>query len=189
MTATRGADTRRMVVQTVLTAALLFAAIASLGAAFRPQIELLATWLVTRSGYAGMFLGSFLSDVCMFPIPPQFYMLVAVAAGAPQLPSIASCCAGSVLAAWLAYPIAGRLARVPWLLRRLEATRPRVDPLFERWGYWAVAVGAMSPVPFSWLCYLAGLYRVPFRYYGVFVLFRIPRLLVFYAVIRAGWLR
>ena len=48
-------------------------------------------------------------------------------------------------------------------------------------------MGSISPVPFSLLCNLSGLYRVPFRIFLVLSLFRIPRLLVFYALIRLGW--
>ena len=74
-----------------------------------------------------------------------------------------------------------------FVARRIEAARPTIDPLFAKYGYYAVAIGAMSPIPFSLLCYVAGLYKVPYRIYALLVLMRVPRLLVFYALIRLGW--
>jgi uncharacterized membrane protein YdjX (TVP38/TMEM64 family) len=103
------------------------------------------------------------------------------------LPFAIVVCLSSVVAANVAYKVAGALAHVPFVRRRIEASRPKIDPLFAKYGYYAVAIGAMSPIPFSLLCYVAGLYRVPYRIYAVLVLMRIPRLLVFYALIRLGW--
>ncbi len=181
------AGTLKLVAQTVIPLVVVFGAV-SLGAAlFRPELRAFGTAFVARFGYAGMAFGAFISDAFNFPIPPQFYLLTAVTAGAPQVPSVIVVCLSSVVAANVAYKVAGALAHVPFVRRRIEASRPKIDPLFAKYGYYAVAIGAMSPIPFSLLCYVAGLYRVPYRIYAVLVLMRIPRLLVFYALIRLGW--
>lgn len=185
--ATSTRETVKLVAQTVVPLAVVFLAVSLAAAGFRPELSALGTAFVTRFGYPGMALGAFVSDAFNFPIPPQFYLLTAVAAGAPQVPSVVVVCVSSVIAANVAYAVAGYLARIPFVRRRIEASRPRIDPLFARYGYYAVAIGAMSPIPFSLLCYVAGLYRVPYRIYAVLVLMRIPRLLVFYALIRLGW--
>jgi membrane protein YqaA with SNARE-associated domain len=96
-------------------------------------------------------------------------------------------CAASMLAGYVGYRLAGRLARVRLLARRIEASRAKVDRLIERYGYWAIVLGGITPIPFSVLCYLSGIYRIPLKYLGVLILTRIPRLLVFYVLIRAGW--
>ena len=114
-------------------------------------------------------------------------MLTAVTAGAPQLPSVTVICVSSVLAANVAYRIATSIARIPFMHNRIERSRVKIDPLFAKYGYYAVAIGAILPIPFSLLCYLAGLYRVPYRVYAVLVLLRVPRLLAFYLLIRLGW--
>lgn len=173
--------------QVVVPLVAVFAGVSVGAALFRPELRALGEAFVRRFGYGGMALGAFLSDAFMFPIPPQFYMLTSVAAGAPQGPSVAVICLSSVIAANVAYHVAGSLARVPLVRHRIERSRGLIDPLFARYGYYAVAVGAVLPVPFSLLCYLAGLYRVPYRLYAVLVLLRVPRLLVFYALIRLGW--
>ena len=177
----------RLLLQIFLPLVGVLAFVMVVGALFREELHALGVLFVSRFGYAGMAAGTFLSDAFMFPVPPQFYMLTSVAAGAPQLASITVICATSVLAANVAYHVAGRMARVPYFAARIAASRGLVDPLFARWGYYAVAVGAVLPVPFSLLCYVAGLYRIPYRLYVVLVLLRVPRLLAFYVLIRAGW--
>jgi membrane protein YqaA with SNARE-associated domain len=134
-----------------------------------------------------MAFGSFVSDAFMFPVPPQFYMLTAVAAGAPQVQSITVVCVTSVVASNVAYLLAGRIAHVRFFRERIARTRPQFDPLFARYGVRAMILGAVLPIPYSLLCYLAGLYRIPYRIYALLVLARVPRLLVFYFLIRAGW--
>ena len=182
-----GLETAKLVGQVVLPLVAVFAFV-SLGAAwFRPELKALGIAFVSRFGYAGMAVGAFVSDAFMFPIPPQFYMLTAVAAGAPQVASVTVVCLSSVVAANVAYWVAGQVARIPFMGRRIERSRAKIDPLFARYGYYAVAVGALLPIPFSLLCYLAGLYRVPYRIYAVLVLLRVPRLLAFYVLIRLGW--
>lgn len=180
-------ETVRLVAQVVGPLLVVFLGVGLAAALYRPQLRALGEAFVHRFGYPGMALGAFCADAFNFPIPPQFYMLTAVAGGAPQVPSVAVVCLASVLAANVAYKIAGSLARIPLVARRIEASRPRIDPLFAKYGYYAVAIGAMSPIPFSLLCYVAGLYRVPYRIYAVLVLMRVPRLLLFYALIRLGW--
>jgi membrane protein YqaA with SNARE-associated domain len=165
-----------------------FVALVSAAAYFaRAELDALGRTFVQHFGVAGMFLGTFLADAFSFPIPPQFYMLTAISAGQSQLAAMVAICAASMIAGCVGYRLAGRLARVRLLARRIEASRVKFDRLLERYGYWAIILGSITPIPFSVLCYLSGLYRIPARYFAVLILTRVPRLLVFYALIRAGW--
>jgi membrane protein YqaA with SNARE-associated domain len=153
----------------------------------RDELDALGRGFVQRFGVAGMFVGTYLADAFSFPIPPQFYMLTAITSGGSQTAPLIAISAASLLAGCTGYRLASRLARLRLFAARIERTRPKIDRLFERYGYWAIAIGSISPIPFSMLCYLSGLYRVPPRYFLTMVLFRVPRLLLFYALIRAGW--
>jgi membrane protein YqaA with SNARE-associated domain len=118
------------------------------------------------------------------PIPPQVYMLASIAGGASPVGTITVVCVSSLLAGAVGYRLAGRLSELPFLRGRIAAARPRLDPLFARYGVWAVAIGTVTPMPYSVLCYLAGLYRLPPRLFGLLLLFRIPRIVFFYVLIR-----
>ena len=45
----------------------------------------------------------------------------------------------------------------------------------------------LVPVPFSVSCYVAGSYRIGPRLFGLYLALRIPRLLLFYLLVRLGW--
>ncbi|MGK4002808.1 VTT domain-containing protein [Sorangium sp. So ce1036] len=171
----------------MLSLGALFGAIALAAHVARDPLDALGRAFVERFGLAGMFLGTYLADAFSFPIPPQFYMLTAISSGGPQVAPMVVISVASLLAGSTGYLLAGHLARFRILAARLERTRPRIDRLFARYGYWAIAIGSLTPVPFSMLCYLSGLYRIPPRYFVTLVLFRVPRLILFYALIRLGW--
>lgn len=154
---------------------------------FREPLRALGETFVHRFGLPGIFLGTFVADAFTFPIPPQFYLLTVITSGrAPAAPVLAVLLA-SVLAGLTGYLLAGRLAGVGAFRRLLERTRERVEGIFRRWGPWAILIAGLSPLPFSGLCYAAGFYRMSPRLFALFLALRVPRLLVYYAALRAGW--
>jgi membrane protein YqaA with SNARE-associated domain len=177
----------RTTAQLALSFGALFAGVALAAHLAHDELYALGNAFVQRFGLAGMFAGVYLADAFSFPVPPQFYMLTAIAGGGSQVAPMATVCAASLLAGYTGYHLAGRIARVRFFAARIEKVRPRVDRLFARYGAWALAIGSLTPVPFSMLCYLAGLYRLPMRHLALLLLFRVPRLFVFYALIRLGW--
>ena len=177
----------RLLLQTALGVVAILGLVMALAYFFRAPLETIGLDFVRRFGLAGMFVGTFLADAFSFPVPPQFYLLTAVTSKGPQAPAIATVCIASLLAGNTGYHLATRLSSVGLFRRFVARSRGRIDPLFQRYGYWAVAIGSVTPIPFSMLCYLAGLYRMPYRLFAVLALFRVPRILFFYVLIRAGW--
>lgn len=180
-------DLARMLVQLALAMGALVALIALAGYLFRDSLNALGRAFVEHLGLPGMFVGVFLADAFSFPIPPQFYMLTAITSGMSQVAAMVTISVASLLAGFTGYTLAGRIARVRLFARRIEASKARVDHLFKRYGIWGIAVGSLTPIPFSVLCYLSGLYRIPRHLLIPLLLFRIPRLVLFYAIIRLGW--
>jgi membrane protein YqaA with SNARE-associated domain len=180
-------EAARLGLRLLLGLLVVFGAVAGLARVFRGPLQAIGTAFVDRFGLLGMFVGSFVSDAFTVPIPPQFYLLTAVTSGRPQLPAIVVCCTASVLGGALGYRLATPLSRLGFFRRLLDRTRPHVDRLFARWGRWSAVVAGFSPLPFSGLCYTAGLYRMPLPLFAVFLGLRVPRILIIYAAIRAGW--
>jgi membrane protein YqaA with SNARE-associated domain len=184
----RGGVGWRFALQSLVAVVALLALVSTLARLFKPELQTLGEGFLERFGALGLSLGTFLADAFHFPIPPQFYMLASISGGWSPLESLAAIAAGSMMGGVISHLIGRHLLwRVRFLRRVVDRSRARVDWLFARYGYWAVAVGSVSPVPFSLLCNLSGLYRVPFRIFLVLSLFRIPRLLIFYTLIRLGW--
>ncbi len=124
----------RLALRFALGAAGLLGAVVALSRLLGPTLEPFAAAFVARWGYPGMALGTFVSDLTTFPVPPQFYMLTAVSAGAPWPRAFASIAAGSLLGGAGAWRLGGRIARVRWIGARVEATRPWVERLRGRYG-------------------------------------------------------
>lgn len=154
---------------------------------FREPLERIGRAFVDRFGYAGMTIGTFIADGFHFPIPPQFYMLLAVTSGVSLLAAFSAITLGSLAGGLAGYKVSTRLAHVEWVARRLEPSRAQAQQLFDRYGYLAAVLATFLPIPYSVLCYLSGLNGLPHRVFVVLSICRIPRLVFFFFVIRLGW--
>jgi membrane protein YqaA with SNARE-associated domain len=178
----------RLVLQTLIAIFVMLGFVSALAHLLRPELETLGRAFLEQFGALGLSLGTLLADGLHFPIPPQFYMLASITAGWSPVTSVAAITAGSLVGGVISHLIGRHLLwRIRFLQRIVDRSRKRFDWLFARYGVWAVAVGSISPVPFSLLCNLSGLYKVPFRHFLVLSLFRIPRVVLFYVLIRFGW--
>jgi membrane protein YqaA with SNARE-associated domain len=160
---------------------------ALLAAHFRPQAEGVARAFVNTFGVAGMALGTFLADGLHFPIPPQFYMLLAIASGASPVLSFLAISVASVLAGGLGYRLCSWVSGWQWLERRTSKHRELLLRAFERYGYRAALLAMLLPIPYSLLCYLAGLGRLPRTFVLLLSAYRVPKLLFFYLLVHWGW--
>jgi membrane protein YqaA with SNARE-associated domain len=152
----------------------------------KPQLQGLASEFYERFGVWGAALGTWLADGLNSPIPPQAYMLLAEAHGASRevFPAIV---AGSLLGGITGYLIAPLLMRFGWVRALIERTKPKVRSLCDRRWILSGCLLSVSPIPFSWLCYSASLYRVPLRTLALLCLMRVPKLLVYQLLISWGW--
>ena len=153
----------------------------------RPSAEAAAHAFVERFGVTGMAVGTLLADGLYFPVPPQFYMLLAIASRTPVSQAFPAIAAGSVLAGLVGYAIAKRLSRMRCISQKTTRLRKVLAAAFERRGYGAALLLTFLPIPFSVLCYLAGLNRMPHKFLGLLAFFRIPKLAVFYFLLHLGW--
>jgi membrane protein YqaA with SNARE-associated domain len=123
----------------------------------------------------------FVSDSITSPLPPDVLLvIVAKTALAEHWLSV-------VGAMGLVSTLAGNLG---WLIGHgasrtiardsLRRLREKHEQRVHRYGSWAVALGALTPVPFSITCITAGALHVPFRSFWPMTLLRIPRFYIFY---------
>jgi membrane protein YqaA with SNARE-associated domain len=167
--------------------AVLFGGMIALANVFRAPLETLGRAFVATFGYGGMLLGTFIADGFHFPIPPQFYMLMAVSSGVSELAAFVAITIGSLLGGYAGYRVSGRLARFAFVARRIEGARQLAGRAFARFGYRSAVIASMLPIAYSVLCYLAGVHGLPPRVFAVLSLCRIPRLMLFFYLVRLGW--
>jgi membrane protein YqaA with SNARE-associated domain len=167
--------------------AVLFGVMIGLANLFRAPLETLGHAFVKSFGYGGMAFGTFIADGFHFPIPPQFYMLMAVSSGVSELAAFAAITLGSLLGGYAGYRVAGRLAGFEFVARRIEGAKKLAGRAFARFGYRSAVIASMLPIAYSVLCYLAGMHGLPPRVFAVLSLCRIPRLMLFFYLVRLGW--
>lgn len=177
-----------LALRSVLGVGLLFGAVAVLASFWRHELEALGRGFVDRFGLLGMSLGTLLADGLHFPVPPQFYMLMAIISGGSQVAALVAISIGSMLGGATGFTLSRYAGRLPRVERWLERSSRGAHGLFERYGYRAVVLVSVLPVAYSMLCYLAGLHRLPRRVFVMLSVLRIPRLLLFYYLIRLGWM-
>jgi len=180
--------TRQVLLRGLLGTAGFLAVVVLLVRQFRPQLESLGHGFVDHFGLAGMALGTFLADGFHCPIPPQFYMLLAVGSGTSDLAAFSVIAVGSLLGGLSGYTVARRLSRFPRLWRWLMRVGGRFQKQLEgRNAYRSALIASVTPVAFSVQCHLSGLYRLPLRAFVVILALRIPKLVLFYYLVKIGW--
>lgn len=166
---------------------LLMVAVMGVSLLFRPEAVRFGEWFVGRFGRPGMAFGTFLAEAVHFPVPAQFYMWVAIVGGGSQAAAMAWIAVGSVLGGATAYFLLRSLAGTRLAQRVFARGRGSIERILARHGALALVISSLTPVPFSTLCCVLGFYRMPVRLLGLILALRVPRLLLFYALIRAGW--
>jgi membrane protein YqaA with SNARE-associated domain len=171
----------------LLGAAGLVAVVSFLGHTFRGELEGMGRAFLERFGYAGIALGTYLADGLHCPVPPQFYMLASIVSGWSVPGTLLAVFAGSLLGGITAYTIARKASGLRFFRRLLARSQEKVDWLFDRYGRWAVAIGSLTPIPYSFLCYIAGAYRMRPAIFVGLTLFRIPKIVLYFYLVKLGW--
>jgi membrane protein YqaA with SNARE-associated domain len=180
-------DVAVLVGKTVLALVALGAGVALAARYFRADLAALATFMSERLGLPGLVAGSFIADGFNFPVPVQAYLMAIVANDrAPVVPLIAMAI-GSVLGSHAGFFVMIRVSRWPVVASWLARFARRGGAFLERYGYRALLIGAFLPVPYPLLVWVAGLRRITYGRFAWLVALRVPKLIMYYAMIRAGW--
>lgn len=153
---------------------------------FGRQFDALAHTFLTHFGFAGCAVGTWLADGLTFPIPPQVYM--AMAKDFPSLVRIFPFIVlGSMLGGITGYLLSPYLARFRIVAEGIRRSEAKVRALSGDGWLRGVVVMSLSPVAFSWMCYAAGLYRIPRTAFALLCVLRIPKLMLYQALIWYTW--
>ena len=130
-------------------------------------------WADTPYGPAALFLLA-CAESSFFPIPPD-PLLIALCLGAASrsLRFAVIATSASVLGGVIGYGIgagAWTLAE-PWFYQYVPGVNPEafeeVRSLYDRWGFWAIFIAGLTPIPYKVFTLSAGVFSINF---GIFVL-------------------
>lgn len=123
------------------------------------NLQLFAKELVQNYGYLGIFLISYTESIIQ-PIPPDPFIAGGAVLGLNPLLSALVSTVASVLGGLTAHFL-GITYGEP-LTKRLigEANFRKGEKLMNRFGFWAVLIGGLTPVPYKVICWLAGIFEM-----------------------------
>ncbi len=178
----------QLLIQTLVSIVLVIAIVFSLAFFFRAPLLSHSKVFVEEFGYMGLFFGMVLSDSLPAFIPPDAFLMLAVSGGMQHFYTIFWMSLGSILGGTLAYLI-GR-----FLIPRFHIGRQlvlhyedKLLPYVRRYGFWAVVIAALTPVPYSWMAYTVGTFKMNYGLFLLGSLFRIVRMTVYFYAMIAGW--
>lgn len=145
------------------------------------QVEAAGSLLAQRAGGWGVFLYTFIVDALILPASVDLVLPFILRWDA--VPVLAAMSAASVLGGCVGYFIGFKLNYLGIVQRLTRRYRQRGEYLISRYGFWAVVLAAVSPVPFSTVSWIAGMMKQPFHLYAAGALFRVPRIIAAYLLL------
>jgi membrane protein YqaA with SNARE-associated domain len=123
-------------------------------------------WADTPYGVPALFVLA-LAESSFFPIPPD-PLLIALCLGAAtrSLRFAAIATAGSVMGGIIGYGIGAGAWHLtePWFFDYVpgvsQAAFDRVQALYERWDFWAIFFGGLTPIPYKVFTLSAGVFAI-----------------------------
>ncbi len=143
--------------------------------------------LVDRFGYGGMFAATLIMDTFIMPISPDIIIFLSIAGHVNTFWAIFTITAASMLGGNIGYFIGRFLGNREFVTKRLGKYERKGRYLMKKYGLWAVIIGAMTPIPFSAICWLAGMLDMKYTHFLAGVSWRIPRFLLWYIIIGLGF--
>lgn len=153
-----------------------------LALSFEPQIREFANWLIEHFGFLGLSLSVFVADMIISPIPPDAALFFIGQSSMHSqwilwVPLLGLISTGAGLCGWL---IGQRLQHLRFFKKLITPFSRQYSKTIKRYGFWMVVLGALTPLPFSLTCWLAGIFKLPLQTFTLAALFRIPRFILYY---------
>ncbi len=176
---------RRHLVLTLVLLSALFLAVGLFGFIFEGEIAFLTQQIANLFGFTGLALLLLVSDSVISPLPPDLILIVIAKSDwrehwyiyVPILGAI------STLAGIVGWTIGHFLARTKVAPQVLVNIALQERERVQKFGAWAVFLGAITPLPYSATCWTAGFLGLDFKKFLLVNLARFPRIVIYYLVI------
>jgi len=158
----------------------------ALGYLFEEELTVGTSWVVDRIGFLGLCFILLVTDTLVTPFPPDILLLVIAKSSLAEHWPIYVLVLGMIssFAGILGWGIGRRLGHLEFVKHTLKEFKEDHQEFIRRYGFWAVVIGSITPLPFSVTCWTAGIMEL--RWITVLtaaVLFRIPRFFLYYWLI------
>ncbi|TGL64491.1 YqaA family protein [Leptospira sarikeiensis] len=175
--------------QTLIASVLLLIFVLVLARFFNERVTQIAGIFLDYTGVYGVGLSILVADSVHVFFPPDTFLILAVAAKMEDFWVIFFASLGSLVAGACSY------AQGKYLLPKLNTFtkfmrnhEEKLEVYVKRFGFWAVVLAALTPLPYSWTSVAAGAMKMRFGLFFAAALFRIPRFIIYYYLIKGGWI-
>ncbi len=143
------------------------------------EVKVLSEKCFSMYGFPGLTAMVIVMDIIIQPISPDVVIISSTLGGARLLWASLFGGLGSIIAGVVGYSIGRKIGSRGFKRLFTEKHLEKGEALFKKYGIWAVAVGALTPVPFSAVCWSAGIYRMKFPIFVITsIVTRIPRFFI-----------
>jgi membrane protein YqaA with SNARE-associated domain len=165
---------------------IIIVAMSALGFWLENEMEIATNWVVDQIGFAGLCLILFITDTLVTPFPPDILLVVIANSDLAEHWLIYVLVLGlvSVVAGMLGWCLGRWLRHLKFFQRLFGQFNEEQRTFIAKYGFWAIVLGAATPLPYSVTCWTAGALGVRWStVLAASVLFRIPRFILYYLLI------
>lgn len=152
---------------------------------FHEELKEVGIWLGETLGFFGIALYVYVVDTIIIPATADIVFPFTVGWNPIILLSVMS--AASMAGGITGYWIARNFNKLKIINRMTSGYRERGITLIRKYGAWAVVIAGLTPVPYSTVCWIAGLLNVPPEKVMVATLARAPRIILYYVLFKGGY--
>ena len=153
---------------------------------YRAELMALSRYFVEHVGGPGVAIGFLLPDMIPIPFTQDIFTGMAVLGGMHFGEALAWATAGSLTGGSIGFWIGRRLGQTARFQRFVQGSGAQAHQLVQSHGSWAVAIGAITPIPYSVICWSCGALDYPYGSLMVISLLRIPRIAFYLWLIITG---
>ncbi len=184
-------DTRaslwRILLRTVISISILLVLVYFSKQYLHTELEAIGKLFIEKFGLVGLFIDVYLVDTLIVPVTPDLFLGLLILDGRHQAIGLLLISIASVLGGLSGYWIANKLSSWRIVHKLVKNYQEKGEALFQRFGVWAVVIAGLSPVPFSTVCWLAGMFHMDRHKFFLATLTRIPRMIIWYFLIAKVW--
>jgi membrane protein YqaA with SNARE-associated domain len=175
---------RSIIQRTLLVAGAAFIIYGITAYFLRTHLVAAGIWMKEDFGLIGVGVYCFLVD--MLIVPTTIDIIFPLTSDWAPVPLLTVMSAASMVGGFMGYLIAKKLDHLSFVHKLTRGYQSRGQELITRFGGWAVALAGFTPLPFSTICWIAGLLEVRSKVVLLAVLSRIPRIILYYYMIQGG---
>ena len=170
---------KKLLMQTFGTLVILGAILSIISTYFKEPVEAWSQQFIALTGAWGVGLGFLLPDAFTLPIPPDAFLLAGYMGGLEFMPIAISASVGSIVGGTIGFLMIRYLSSSAWAQKRMAKKLKWGEGFMNKYGVVALGVAALTPLPYSIICWACGATGMRLSIFLTVSLLRIPRVFAY----------